>query len=393
MKTRVIYYTNHLNVITQIQQAADELKYPLTTIQEMGDIKKNIKENEHTVVFIEANSSSNIYELCKKLNFTYPNVGIVLVGREEELDLRLAIRSGAVDVLFISADQHETVEVMERAVWELKKAQNQVEEVKELKEKRTITVCSTKGGVGKTTIVVNLAAELAKQKYKVVILDLNLQFGDVAMFCDIKPKRTIYEWTKEQYGNAHRDISRFVQQHESGVDIIPAPLRPEFAEAINENHIRAILLDIQESYDVVLIDTPVHLSEIGIISLEMSTDILVTTFMDLPTIKNTKIYVDTLDSLGLKDKIKVILNRAYKVKGIEPETVEKILGKKLFSRVPNKEKQIVMSVNEGKPFVLTNPRNPFSKNIKVIAKKLMDDKVTNKSKDSSIKEKVEILSR
>lgn len=372
MHSRLIYFTNNLNVTPNLKTAAEQSHYKLLPIQDIADLQEKLEDNKNTILIMKKNETTHLFDICQELLDLYPNIAVVLFGNENEIDLKKALRSGACDVIFANTEVEEIKEVMERAEMYLSQKTLSTPKiiVKEDRQKRVVTVCSTKGGVGKTTLIVNLGAILSKKKYKVAVLDLNLQFGDIAMFYDVKPKKTIYDWVKEEYGKSNGNLDRFIIKHASGVDIIPAPLRPEFSEEITEEHISTLIQTLKENYDFLLIDTPAYLTEYAITSLELSTDILLTTFMDLPTLKNTKIYLETLESLNLKDKVKIILNREYKIKGIQLQNVEKILGTVIYGRIPNKEKFITTSVNEGKPFVLTSDRNPFSKSVNAIAEKL-----------------------
>lgn len=378
MTIQWLYYSNKPSNLDEIINCIEDNGVSITLRSEKEELEKLLIGNPDSIIFIEVNNEQNNYQYCENLSLLYPSLYIVLVGEETELDAMKALRCGAKDILSFSSPKETVLEVMRRAEKAIQyKGNHSIP-----KDGRVITVCSTKGGVGKTTLIVNLASVLSKKKIKVAVLDFNLQFGDVSLYYDVKPKKTIYEWVKEGYGLTD-ELESFMSKHSSGVDVLSAPIRPEFSEDINEQHIQQLIEQCKQQYDFVLIDTPPYLTDHTIISLENSNDVLLMTFMDLATLKNNKIFIETLEALSIKEKVKVILNRDYKVKGIHPETVEKILEFPIFGRIPNKEKWITTSINEGKPFVLSNPKSSFSKSIENVANKLMGNE-TKRHKKTTI---------
>ena len=123
---------------------------------------------------------------------------------------------------------------------------------------------------------------------------------------------------------------------------------------------------------MVIIDVSSHMNENVLVALENSDDILILTYLDLPTLKNSKMLIDTLASLQLDERVRVVLNRQMKIKGITTDTVEKVVGKKIFSALPIMEKAMVTAVNEGQPLGYSNPRSKVAKKIFQIAETLND---------------------
>ncbi|RUL49581.1 AAA family ATPase [Lysinibacillus antri] len=368
-------HTRNTDNFINIKKCMTNGGYSLIFQEDKEEIHRLLTLNPNAAIIIDINEGEENYQYCESLSILHPQAFIILAGEEVDLNVMKALRCGAKDILSTSSNEGKIVEVINRVekAFQIKGSQNR-------KNGRIITACSTKGGVGKTTLIVNLATVLAKQNYQVAVLDLNLQFGDVSLYYDIKPKKTIYEWVKEEYDAPMKDLSKFMSKHSSGVDILPAPIRPEFSEAILDEHIHELIKQCKETYDYILIDTPPYLTEHTLTSLEKSNDILLMTFMDIATLKNNKIYIETLEALSLKEKVKVILNREYKVRGIQPGTVEKILELPVFARIPNKEKHITTSINEGKPLTITNPKSSFSKSILKLASNLSGNQVQKASK-------------
>lgn len=333
-------------------------KIEWTTHEELFE---KLLPTEQSLVLLPQSTSYDIYNLCSTIKNEYRHSKVLLVFEyETELDSKQAIRAGATDVIFLSSSPSKIRDDIQNAIQETKnQIIYQMDQPK--KNGKVITVGSTKGGVGKTSISVNLAASYGKRLAKVAILDLDLQFGDVSMFYDVKPKRTIYDWVKED--RTGEQIENFMTPFKNGISILAAPQRPEFAEVITGDDVKRAIKALKENYDIVVVDTAPHLDENSIVALEKSDEILLVTHQDLPTLKNTKLLIETLETLQLLEKVKMVLNRQAKVKGLTIETVEKIIGQKVAFTLPAMEKVMVTSVNEGKPLVYSYPRSQVAKKI------------------------------
>lgn len=341
------------------------------------DTEENIKSNESSVIIISAllaESDEEIYTVCRNLLNNNSNLAIILIAEENKIDIRKAMRSGIFDVLTFPLIEYQVVETIKEAEKHLSYQKQSITKLAEqapaVKNARVVTVCSTKGGVGKTTFTVNLAAALAKQFKKIAVIDLDLQFGDISMFFDCNPKKTIYEWVKEGKNDLQETVKAFMYSYNEYIDIMPAPVRPEFSEAILEEHIGQLITSLKPCYDLVLIDTAPFMEDKILTALEKSDDIFLLTFLDLPTLKNSKIFIETLTSLTLSQKVKIILNRDSKKKGLNSSTAEQILGMPIFSKIPDVEKVVAVSVNEGNPYVYSSPRAKISKIIYSLALEL-----------------------
>jgi pilus assembly protein CpaE len=240
---------------------------------------------------------------------------------------------------------------------------------------QVITIFGTKGGVGKTTLAVNVAAQIAKKtRKKVVLVDLDLQFGDVSVFLNVSPKKSIAELVQER-GQFNIDlVESYLIPHISGVKILPAPMRPEYSELVTPANILEILTILRQNYDYVLIDTPPFFLETNLSALDMSNQVLLIMTMDLPTVKNMKLSLELLDSLHHKGKTKLILNRASEDLGISSADVENALDFLITHQIPSDGKLVVTSVNKGIPFVLSNTNAKVSKAVDQLANLVIEDK-------------------
>ncbi|MGO4886432.1 CpaE family protein [Anaerobacillus sp. MEB173] len=381
----MIHWLGLTDDTVSIKSLDSTLKTQVAEIQwftDKAELNDAVANTEHAIVLLKSSDVYDIFELSKEISLSNRLHSTILLVSEEENDLKKAIRAGAAEMIDMNASETEMINAIEevRNALLAKAEKITTSNNHEKREGKVITVCSTKGGVGKTTLSVNLASAFSKQQFKVAILDLDLQFGDVSIQMDVKPKQTIYEWVKEEYGYQETSIKRFMLSHSSGVDILSSPLRPEFSEVITDEHIKVIIADLKHHYDIIIVDTAPFLVETSLMALEQSEEILLITTKDLPTLKNNKLYIETLASLGLKEKIKVILNCDRKVKGILTDMIEEILGLPLYDQVPNDDKFVPLSVNEGIPIVISKPKAKVAKKINAIAAKLYPNNQLIKSK-------------
>jgi pilus assembly protein CpaE len=359
------------SILSSVDQAVEETGNRIHWMHDEDELIHALKKQPYAVIFMASSSRYDVFELCEILNAAHQNIAIILIILEKGFHFRNAM-CGAVDAILKPFEKEEILKSIQKAekVMELKMSQHGGKLPK--KVGRVITIHSTKGGVGKTTISVNLSASLSRDGYKVAVLDIDLQFGDVSILFDLEPERTMYEWVKEDFEKGKQDIQAYMSKHSSGVDILAAPTRPELAEIIKGDHIEYLITNLRGLYDYLIIDTSPSLVETSLVAIEKSDDILLITSLDIPTLKNVKIAIETLELLNLSDKIKVIVNRDEEKGGLKLKTVEDILGKEVFSSIISDHKTVISSLNTGKPFVLTNPKSEISQGIMNLSRKLQD---------------------
>ena len=236
-----------------------------------------------------------------------------------------------------------------------------------------VTVFGSKGGAGKTVVAVNLATVLAREKKaRVALVDLDLEFGDVALMLDVAPRRTIGELAREEEPLDGDLVESYLLAHSSGVRVLPAPLSPEQAETIGGGAVNAILAALRHRYDYVIIDAPPSFTEPVLVALDASETILAVTTMELPALKNMSICLNILSTLGFaEDKVKLVLNRFGREFGLTLPRVEDKLGVSVWATIPSDGATVVPSVNRGVPFVLSDPKRPVSMAVRHMADTLV----------------------
>lgn len=236
---------------------------------------------------------------------------------------------------------------------------------------KIITVFSTKGGVGKTMIASNLAVYLAKNTGKrVVVLDLDLQFGDVGVMLKLRPEHTIYDCVPITQELNEDLIEKFLTPHSSGARALLAPLQPEFADLVTAEHLKNVLAALRRYADIVVVDTPASFNDHVLTLLDETDLVLLVATMDIPSVKNVKLCLQTLQSLRYPDeKIDLTINRTDENVGLKQHEIENALGKQAVVTIPT-DKRVPLSINRGTPIVLEAPKSPAARGLASLAEHL-----------------------
>jgi len=246
---------------------------------------------------------------------------------------------------------------------------------------RIITVFSPKGGTGKTVTATNLATALVKHAGKrTLLLDLDLQFGDAAIMLAIEPDRTIQDLMAAPGELDVEKLAGYTLRHTSGVDVLPAPIRPEDAELVTEPKLARLLEVARESFDVIVVDTSPFFHGPMLATLDRTDELLLLCGLDVPTLKNVRLSLQTLELLSFPpDRIKLVLNRANSKVGMKPGEVESALERKIDYEIPS-DRIVPLAVNRGNPAVLAEPKADFSKAVRAMAKELVAAQAVAKQK-------------
>jgi pilus assembly protein CpaE len=222
---------------------------------------------------------------------------------------------------------------------------------------RMVTVVGPKGGAGKTLIPCSLALSLAKAGQRVVLVDLDLQFGDVGLALGIPPGQTIYDLATSAGSLDDEKLNGYLAQHPSGAHVLLAPKRPDHASAITVDFLRDLYAVLRRTEDWVIVDTPPGFTPEVIASVDASSDVCMVAALDSLSLKNTKLGLETLDRMGFDPRrIKLVLNRADSGISLTQDDAAAITGCSPDVAVPS-DRDISRSVNEANPIVLSQPRS------------------------------------
>jgi pilus assembly protein CpaE len=236
---------------------------------------------------------------------------------------------------------------------------------------RVFTVFSPKGGTGKTVLATNLAAALAGlEGRRTLLLDLDLQFGDAAVVLGMEPERTVADLMIAPGKLDGEKLASYTLSHPSGLELLSAPTRPEDAELVTETNLTQLLEIARERFDVIVVDTPPFFHGPTLATLDRTDVLLLLCGLDVPTLRNVRLSLRTLELLSFPgERVRVVLNRANSKVGLKPADVEAALATQIRFYLPS-DRTVPLSVNQGRPAVLAEPRSEFARAIGELARTL-----------------------
>ncbi len=336
------------------------------------EVLQQIEAMEPEIVVMDINMPEmNGLEATHYISQHYPQVMVIIISVNDEIkNFKQAMMAGAKEYLVKPLSPEELNSTV-RKVAELNKngsrLQRSAGETAEnersvfAQENKIVTVFGPKGGVGRSTIISNLATALARShKNRVSLIDLDVQFGDISVMMNLNPRKTISELMQEGDYLGQELLEEYMYER-NGVHILAAPNKPELAELVSPAGVERIMCACRGVYDFTLVDTPAFIDENVLSALEMSDLVLLIAALDLPSIKNIKKGLDILRALKLMERTRLIINRSSNAIGIEVRDIERVLDIKVKAEIPSDGKLAVASLNQGIPFVKMNPRAAVSK--------------------------------
>ena len=318
---------------------------------------------------------------AEQLSATMPMSAIVMMSVQGEPDyLRRSMLAGAREFLVkpFSADELSAairqVHVRERQkighMATMPAANNGAQQTATTHERRNgrvVTFFSPKGGVGRTTVAVNVAVAAATELHqRVVVVDASLQFGDVGVLLNMSPKNnTFVDVVRELSGGADADfIDTQVVDHSSGVRVLLAPPSPEQADLVTPEHVTTVVNALRTTHDLVVVDAWPWLNDTTMTFLDQSDLVVALLTLEISNIKNLRQFLELVSTLGYPDdKLKLVLNRADSAYGIRVQDVEQSIGRKIDHSIVSDGQTVVYALNRGVPFVLGNRHARVSQDV------------------------------
>lgn len=244
---------------------------------------------------------------------------------------------------------------------------------------KLVTVFSPKGGSGKSVIACNLAIVLAQRSEgPVALVDADLQFGDVAVMLKLTPQHTIVDAVSAMHRLDLPLLRSLLSSHSSGLLVLPAPREPAFGDQVQASDMHRIVELLRSFCSFVVVDTPTQFSDVALHLIEESDDLVLVAGMDVPSIKNMKIGLQTLKLLGTpSSKLRLVLNRANAKVGLDVAEVEKTLHLRAEALLPS-DILVPQSVNKGVPAVIGAPKSGFARSITAMAESLAPETTTRR---------------
>lgn len=228
-----------------------------------------------------------------------------------------------------------------------------------------------KGGTGKTTLAIGVAAQLAKAGKRVMLLDLDLQFGDVSMALDIDTKNSIVDLVQDRGGITIENINGFAVEHATGMSVLCAPKSSEFAEFVEAKHVEKIIDIMRPYYEYIIIDLPASFNDTTITACENCEEIFLVYNNEMLSLRNAKVVYSILDQLHQGDKIRFIINKFEKGL-VKTEDFEEMFQRRMFAVVPADYSAALASINKGVAVTVSHPKSALSKGISEVADKIIE---------------------
>ncbi len=308
-----------------------------------------------------------------------PSLLIMLVADLVTSDLlRNAMLAGVSDVLEIPLEEQKIEEAIERFAHDVLKRQSgapkRSDEVEETGRGKVVTVWSAKGGSGTTVVATNVALLLNRiEDKKVVLVDADLQFGDVCLVLQLEPKFTMVNAAHELHHLDPELLDSLLTEHPSGLKVLAAPLEPAFADDITTSGLMQMIDLLQDSYDFVIVDTASMLDELILSLVEKSDQVLMVVDMDLPSVKNAKLALDTMRLLKFSTSaVSLVMNRSNSRSKLDNKEISSALKMTIDAAVPS-DASVAASVNEGRPVVESEPKSKVSKGMESVAALVASD--------------------
>ncbi|MCH8983577.1 MAG: AAA family ATPase [Acidobacteria bacterium] len=316
-------------------------------------------------------SNDESMESIRTLHNQDPSLILMLVAESVTADLlRSAMRAGVSDVLEAPLNEPMIEAAIEQFSHDVLKRKSTVKDMAptERESGQIITVTSAKGGSGKTVMATNVALLLNRlPDKKVVLVDADLQFGDVCLLLQIEPRFTMVNAAHELHHLDPEMLDSLLTEHPTGLRVLAAPLEPAFADDITTAGLMQMLDVLQETYDFVVVDTASMLDELILSLIEKADDVLMIVDMDLPSLKNAKLALETLRLLKFStSNVKLVMNRSNAKNKLNNKEIEAALKMEIAAAVPS-DASVPNSVNEGRPVVETDPKGKVAKGFESVA--------------------------
>src|SRR5690349_7878040 len=325
-----------------------------------------IRLKPNTAVIALGPNADNAVRFIERLNAECSNTALISAAQDASPDLILrSLRAGAREFLRIPISAEELRTVLDRISDFTTKS---VEAPK--KKGRMVAVFSSKGGCGTSFMATNLAAATAS---KTVLVDLNLQAGDLPLFLGIEPKYSIADMVEKRQRLDETLINSLVTPHSTHLSLLAAPHEADSADEIEPQHIFEVLEKLRDHYDYVVLDPQHTFDSITLAALDQSDEIVLILTLDIPAIRSTQRALEIFDRLGYpRKKVRIVVNRWSKQIDLDLRQVEKFLGEPVIGFIPSDYQTTVNSINLGTPLLQSEPNSKIAQEIRRIAARIYE---------------------
>lgn len=308
-------------------------------------------------------------------------VSVVMISVQSDRDyMRRAMQVGAIDFLPKPPAADELYATVRNAYERRPERSTITQKSDDDKPKsggmgKIITVYSPQGGSGATTFAVNLASALLNEQNRTLLIDANLQFGDVTVHLDISNSRNITDLAQAADDLDPDLIENVLATHGTGLRILPAPPRPQDADIVNDEVFLKILETLAKRFDTIVIDTSLHLDDVTVTLFDVSDMLVIVGVPTLPCVRNIRVVLDLLEHFENFDREKIVfaMNKVpvdRRSGAIDPERISSALSLPVRASVPTAEKQMLDALNRGVPAIAVNTRQSPGKELNAFAEEI-----------------------
>lgn len=347
-------------IVGRVVERTDGVRVVASLAEDGDDMLDKTARRRPQMVFLSADfAGGRGFELAGRLSRKHPGLFVAVLsprpGSVEEAQKALLV--GARACIFSPVAEAEIRKAIDAA--------RDTGEAVSAKRGAVIVVMSSKGGVGKSTVAVNLALVLKTSANRVALVDADLHFGDAATLMNVKPSATIHD-LNDSFDAEIAD--RFLQKHPSGVEVLAAPTRTAQAEIISGERFREVLAALQSIYDLVVIDASVSSLNAMLASLEAADLVLLVTTLEVVTLKDISQVLAMLAELHFPSQnLMLVGNRHDGRVSLDPDQVSKTVGMRFTTLLPQ-DPRVILAGNRGIPAVLSEPHIPFSLKVRELAR-------------------------
>ena len=337
------------------------------SVENITEGASGISKTGPSVVFLGVDDIEQGIKDVQNITMKYPRVSVIACSSEKNVEWFLALmRAGAVEYLLRPIAQEELKQSLQKVGRFLFSAPSE-----EIPAGEIIAVYNPIGGMGTTTVAVNLASALAEEGTKVALVDLNLDAGDVNTFLNVNPTYTLSSLTSNIDRLDANFLMSVMTRHPSGPFVLTEPLEVDDAVSITAEQVQRIMELLRHIFSYVVVDCVGQLAGCNMAVFGRANLILFTTTLSLPALKNTKRYLSAMERKGLGgDRVKLVINRYLAKSDIQIKDAEKVLDKAVYQTIPNEYGDVVDSINKGMPVVKLLPRSPVSKALQELAERV-----------------------